>query len=194
MLSHALTLGLLTAVAAAYNHFPLLPRQTSISELEDTGDCISALLEVAIDAPMPPPEIQDIITNYYITATGVATDACAWQTLVPGSLADDWSSYQSEVMSWYKDNQDELSSALEKCPADYSSSAGPCTGTIAGGTEAKATGTSGGGNGSGNGNGNGNSNGGDSGSGASNVVVGRAGVMAIGAVVLGAVGGIFVVL
>ncbi|KAM0276015.1 hypothetical protein ACHAQH_007185 [Verticillium albo-atrum] len=187
MLRHALTLGLLTATATAIAHLPLLPRQTDTPLLEDSGECIGALLEVASDAPMPPPEIQDIITDYYMSATGVISDACAWQTLVPGSLADDWSSYQSDVLSWYSENKDDLSSALEKCPADYSSSAGPCTGTIAGGTDAKATGTS-----EDKGSGSGD-NGGSSG-GQSNDAAGRVGLAAAGALVIGAVGGVFAVL
>jgi hypothetical protein len=110
----------------------LIARQTSVPETEDIGDCISAIMEVAGSAPFPPPEIIDVMTSFYMTATGVIDYQCGWQTALPGDLVDDWYSYQSRVLDWYSASSAELNSALQHCPAGYESSAGPCSKSISG--------------------------------------------------------------
>ncbi|KAK4113014.1 hypothetical protein N656DRAFT_768007 [Canariomyces notabilis] len=147
-------LGLLaTAQVQAYldvGH--LIARQTSVPEVEDMGDCISAIMEVAGSAPFPPPEIIDVMTSFYMTATGVTDYQCGWQTALPGDLVDDWYSYQSRVLDWYSASSAELNSALQHCPAGYESSAGPCSKSISGlAAPVPATGTAGGNGGSGGG-------------------------------------------
>lgn len=127
-----LTGSLLLQVVAANYHPHLLPRQTDAPDLDEGGDCLSALFEVVGDAPYPPAEIVDVMTGFFMTATGTYDAVCGWQTNLPNSLVDDWYSYQSEVLTWYSDNSDRINSALSACPSEYSGSAGPCTQTIAG--------------------------------------------------------------
>jgi len=127
----AILAGSLFIQAAAANYLPhLIPRQTDGPSLDD--GCLSGLLEITGDAPFPPAEIVDVMTEFFMTATGTYDAVCGWQTNIPGSLVDEWYSYQSEVIDWYSDNSARISSALASCGDDYGSSAGPCTQTIAG--------------------------------------------------------------
>jgi hypothetical protein len=137
MLTHALPLATLAGLAAAFypGHalYPgspvraLAPRQTSLDDLGDLGnlgECATALIGLVADVPLPDAEIQSWILSYAMTATtdlaaAAPTDFCPpYLTELPQSLSDNWASYSSEVLSWYSDKGDDLTSALSKCPAD----------------------------------------------------------------------------
>ena len=127
------TLSTLLAVANAYldvGH--LIARQTSTPDSGSDDSCMGAILEVAGSAPYPPSEIVSVMSNFFMTAKGAYDPQCGWQTALPGSLVDDWYSYQGEVLKWYSSSSAELSSALSKCPPGYESYAGPCSASITG--------------------------------------------------------------
>ncbi|RYO75409.1 hypothetical protein DL764_010457 [Monosporascus ibericus] len=136
MLLRLAFLGSLATAKAYLDVGHLIARQTSTPTAEDgaatTDGCLEAIFEVAASAPRPPDEIISVMTNFYMTATGTYDAQCGWQTALPGSLVDDWYSYQSEVMQWYSASSAELNSALSQCPPGYESSAGPCSASIAG--------------------------------------------------------------
>ncbi|KXX77013.1 hypothetical protein MMYC01_205840 [Madurella mycetomatis] len=127
-------LGLLATATAYLDVGHLIARQTSTPDAisDDTGDCLSAIMDVAGSAPHPPPEIIDVMTGFYKTATGAYDAQCGWQTALPADLVDDWYSYQGEVISWYSASSAELHSALSQCPPGYESSVGPCSSSISG--------------------------------------------------------------
>lgn len=116
MYSKVILTGLMaTAVSASANFMAhaemkrevLQPRQTDVTGGIST-ECQTALLEVYSSLPSPPPEIlSDAIEN-------PQTDPCSFST--PASLADEYSSYSAEVVSWYAENEDEINSVLEACP------------------------------------------------------------------------------
>ncbi|RYP89547.1 hypothetical protein DL770_004320 [Monosporascus sp. CRB-9-2] len=157
MLFKLALLGFLATAKAYLDVGHLIARQTSTPTADDgssyDGSCMDALLEVAGSAPYPPTEIISVMTSFYMTATGAYDAQCGWQTALPGSLVDDWYSYQSEVMQWYSASSAELNSALSKCPSGYESSVGPCSASISGlapvqdGGPATATGENGAGTG-----------------------------------------------
>lgn len=82
----------------------LLPRQTG--DLADAA-CAAELLGIAASIPTPPAAL--------LTAdVATITDPCSYTA--PASLAADYSSYQSEFLSWASANEPKISSALAKCP------------------------------------------------------------------------------
>lgn len=135
---HLTFLGLLAATATAYLDLgPLVARQTDAADVDSWtdgsgGDCLSALMDVAASAPRPPQEIIDVMTGFYMTATGSYDAVCGWQTAMPAEVADDWYAYQSKALSWYSEKSADLASALSHCPAGYESSVGVCTASITG--------------------------------------------------------------
>ncbi|RYP18569.1 hypothetical protein DL765_003854 [Monosporascus sp. GIB2] len=136
MLFRLALLGFVATAKAYLDVGHLIARQTSAPTADGGSDddesCLGAIMEVAGSAPYPPDEIVSVMTNFYMTATGVTDYQCGWQTALPGSLVDDWYSYQSEVVQWYSASSDEVNSALSKCPAGYESSVGPCSSSISG--------------------------------------------------------------
>ena len=88
----------------------LLPRQTSLPDLSNNSQ--TALQSAYGSAPSPPPAIES-----------AARDADACSLRLPSSLSSNYSSYTSKVLSWYSANEDDISSALSKCP-ELSSFAG----------------------------------------------------------------------
>ncbi|GAB1319771.1 hypothetical protein MFIFM68171_09981 [Madurella fahalii] len=127
-------LGFLATATAYLDVGHLIARQTSTPDAfgGDTGECFGAIMDVAGSAPYPPAEIIDVMTGFYMTATGAYDAQCGWQTALPADLVDDWYSYQGEVISWYSASSAELHSALSKCPPGYESSVGPCSSSISG--------------------------------------------------------------
>ncbi|KAL7941497.1 hypothetical protein V8C42DRAFT_334736 [Trichoderma barbatum] len=163
---HSSTALLLTFIASAsaavdYMAIPhvrrelnLLPRATPINEVradDDPSKCASAALSFVQAMPTPPPDLlSDIATN-------TQTDACKFT--FPSSLSAKYSSYSSEVLSWYDDHKDELTSLASECSmlqsytdivdvctdGDSSGSSGPNTanaaptGSKTAGSDAKST-------------------------------------------------------
>ncbi|KAF5027419.1 hypothetical protein F66182_496 [Fusarium sp. NRRL 66182] len=105
----------------------LAPRQTeAVGGL--SGDCQEAILEVYQSLPTPPPAIVEDLTE------NPQTDACDFS--VPASLSKDYASYSADIVSWYGENADQISSALEECPelAQFATAVPVCsTGANAGG-------------------------------------------------------------
>ena len=165
MVPHLATFAVFAASAVATNPFnPLivglpahavLPRQTDPSggKARPTGNpfgggldqCAKDLFGLMGSAPLPPRDIMRWMMEYGMTATAgafpaIPTDSCPpFVKDIPGSLASEWTSYQSDVGSWYSDHSAEVSSALAACPSNVMASLpsiGPCTVTptaIAGG-------------------------------------------------------------
>jgi hypothetical protein len=156
------------------------------SDLGGLGECLTKGLEILSEVPIPPSEVIEAIASI----TAVPSDSC-FGNLLPESLQDEYSSYESEAVSWYIANSgkfDELLTACPGIPSEYSASlasATPCASAI------EAAGGSTGGNNNNNNNnggGSGNNNGGnddDGSAGASLRVTGFVAVLA-GAVVGGA--------
>lgn len=104
--------------------------------------CLTALVSVYSSIPTPPPEL----VSY--EAAHPPTDPCSYS--VDDSIKPVFSSYESQVISWAKQHEGELSSALSKCPqyASLATEANICTTAIggAGGSggsaSAKTTGSS----------------------------------------------------
>ncbi|KPM34419.1 hypothetical protein AK830_g12153 [Neonectria ditissima] len=134
---------LATAVSANFMAHPLMKRELDArATMDDTTiattgisspECQTAILSAYKDVPTPPSDIVSDLLEH------PQTDPCKFTT--PASLSKQYKSYSSEVMSWYSKNEDEISSALEECPAlsDYTGIA-PCS-TKGSGSDAKATGT-----------------------------------------------------
>lgn len=121
------TLAVSLTPAAAYLNPRTLTSTAAYPDITYSDECLDGLMSMAADAPYPPSALLDWETqtqNLAVLATG---GACALQTAIPASLTSEWSSYQSEVMSWYTANEGEISSALAQCPTDMAASAGPCT-------------------------------------------------------------------
>ncbi|KAK7420542.1 hypothetical protein QQX98_002741 [Neonectria punicea] len=136
----AATLLATAASAAEFMAHPLMKREldarATMDDLSATGisspECQTAILSAYKDVPTPPSAIVSDLLEH------PQTDACKFTT--PASLSKEYKSYSSEVMSWYSKNEDEISSALEECPAlsDYTGIA-PCS--TKKGSDAKATGS-----------------------------------------------------
>lgn len=143
MYSKIILTGLLaTAVSASSNPMAhaemkreiLQPRQTDVTGGIST-ECQTALLEVYSSLPSPPPEIlSDAIEN-------PQTDPCSFST--PASLSEEYASYQSEVLSWYSENEDEIQSVLEECPilSQYATMVPVCPTDLGGAGGGSSTGT-----------------------------------------------------
>ncbi|KAH6982373.1 hypothetical protein EDB80DRAFT_592866 [Ilyonectria destructans] len=142
-------LATLLAIVASADNFMAHPNMKRDIEARATAtatgilsdECQSAILDVYSDVPTPPAAIvSDLLEN-------PQTDPCSLHT--PASLSKEYASYSSEVVSWYDDNKDALSSALSECPAlsSYATGINVCeTGSGSGsgsGSDATATGTSG---------------------------------------------------
>ncbi|TPX11758.1 uncharacterized protein E0L32_007495 [Thyridium curvatum] len=89
--------------------------------------CLTALVSVYSSIPTPPPEL----ASY--EAAHPPTDPCSYS--VDDSIKPVFSSYESQVISWAKQHEGELSSALSKCPqyASLATEANICTTAIGGG-------------------------------------------------------------
>ena len=92
------------------------------SKASDIGDdilgCTDAM-KLMTEAPLPTGDLLKAIVS--IGNDGdVSGDGCAMSTEIPESLSDDWEKYQSSAMSWYSDNEDKVSSAVESCSIDPS--------------------------------------------------------------------------
>jgi hypothetical protein len=91
----------------------------------DTG-CLTAILSVYSSAPTPPPEIASYESAH------PQTDPCSFST--PDSLSAQFSTYQSQVMSWFGAHSSELYAALSQCPiaTKFATAVPVCTNTAAG--------------------------------------------------------------
>ncbi|UKZ57020.1 hypothetical protein TrVGV298_010870 [Trichoderma virens] len=73
----------------------------------DPSKCASEALSIAQSIPTPPPAlVSDLAKN-------PQTDACKFS--FPPSLSAEFSSYSSEVLSWYNGHKDELTSLASEC-------------------------------------------------------------------------------
>ncbi|KAJ4256790.1 hypothetical protein NW762_008886 [Fusarium torreyae] len=114
----SIILATLLASAVSANSFmahPLMqrdllqPRATDAASAAGlSGECQSALLDIYKTIPTPAPKIVKDLTD------NPQTDPCSFS--VPASLSKDYSSYSSEIVSWYSKNEGEISSALKECP------------------------------------------------------------------------------
>ena len=88
----------------------LEPRQTfGGGALPDIpASCTTALLGLVGSLPTPPPRLASAIL-------GDNRNPCS--VTVPSSLSSSYSSYESEVKSWYSESSDDVSSAFSKCTA-----------------------------------------------------------------------------
>lgn len=131
----------------------LVARQTATPTAGAGGDgadaeCLSALMGLYSTIPTPPPEVLSFAGDA-ATATG---DLCTLS--IPETIKPAYSSYEAEVVSWLKDNEKGISSALDECP-QYSAMAESALNSAAGAcSTAPAGGAGGAGSGSGSGSGN----------------------------------------
>ncbi|KFH43012.1 hypothetical protein ACRE_062290 [Hapsidospora chrysogenum ATCC 11550] len=98
------------------------PRQTSDGGSPwDIGglspSCTKALLSVFRSLPMPPAELASAVLGGQggAGAGGGHHDPCASLT-VPSTLSSEYSSYSTELSSWYEGHSQSVSSALSDCP------------------------------------------------------------------------------
>ena len=88
------------------------PRQTAGVEEKLLGlpnlapSCTSAIKDLVKTLPTPPPKL--------VTGIGVGNDPC--HTAIPDTLTSDYTSYSSEIGSWFTQHSQSVSSALSKCP------------------------------------------------------------------------------
>lgn len=167
-------LALMAATARAFH--PVMPhvaRQTDVSDVvEGTTDCVTGFFAVNADVPLLPDDLYKIQDRYIVTVSEMTNLLCGWTTAVPPSLSSQWTSYQSEVTSWFSAHSADISSAVDNCANGLESTFLPChTGPVPG----LPNGGSGGSGGSGD-------------SGAAQVMGGR--VFAAAAAVAGFIGGI----
>ncbi|KAF4419337.1 infection structure specific [Fusarium acutatum] len=133
MQSIILTSLLATAVSANFMAHPLMkrdllaPRATAPAVGGITEECQTAILDVYKTLPTPPPAIVSDLTE------NPQTDPCSFST--PASLSKDYSSYSSQILSWYSKNEDEIKSALSECPelSQYATAVPVCATAALGG-------------------------------------------------------------
>ncbi|KAH8911170.1 hypothetical protein BR93DRAFT_964984 [Coniochaeta sp. PMI_546] len=127
MLTAPILLGLAATTATAFYHEAIHPgalaakrdlvaRQSSTdSGASAATSCLSGLLSIYSSLPTPPPAI----VSWEESAT--FTDPCS--ITIPASISAEFSSYESQALSWFTAHSSELYSALSQCP-QYSSVAG----------------------------------------------------------------------
>ncbi|RFU78381.1 hypothetical protein TARUN_3904 [Trichoderma arundinaceum] len=113
----AVLLAFAASASAAVNYMAIphvrrelnLPRATSASDSGsgDTAQCASAAISIVQSMPTPPPQLVSDLAN------NPQTDPCSFN--FPQSLKSDYSSYQSEVLSWFSGHKDELTSLASVC-------------------------------------------------------------------------------
>ncbi|KAF7553033.1 hypothetical protein G7Z17_g3887 [Cylindrodendrum hubeiense] len=105
-----------SAVAQAAGPVPTLFERASNSiDERDTAECSSvalSLLPSLIDVPTPDSSLVDFLASQTQVAT--ATDPCQMPAIT-GSMADEYSSYFSDLFSWYDEHTAEFSSVLAAC-------------------------------------------------------------------------------
>lgn len=114
---------------AAKRDLHIAARQTQTASASNAGAsasadvaCLSSLASLYSALPTPPPQLE----SWEMSAT--ITDLC--DITVPASIAPAFSSYETEVLSWYSAHSAEVSSALSECP-QFSSSPAMCSGSSA---------------------------------------------------------------
>lgn len=148
------------------------------TNLGEFATCASAGLAIITSLPKAPEGVLEAVASAAVTAK--PTDNC-YGTVIPSSLQSAYSSYETELASWYAQNSDRVSSLVSVCPtiaAEYSDAiddAVPCATAVA------AVGGSGSDSGSGSG-----SNNGDAGGAASSIRV----TGAVAAIAAGAIGAV----
>jgi hypothetical protein len=83
-------------------------RDTLEARQTDSSECASVALSLVNTLPTPPPALESIVES-----NTKETAVCA--VSVPASLGSEYSSYSSELMSWYSGHSSAIS-ALESCP------------------------------------------------------------------------------
>ena len=148
------------------------------TNLGDFATCASVGAAIITSLPKAPEGVLEAVASAAVTAK--PDDNC-YGTVIPSSLQSAYSSYESELASWYAQNSDKISSLTSVCPsipADYTDSLNsitPCSSAL----QAASTGSSGSGSGSGN-------NGGDAGGAASSIRV----TGAVAAIIGGTIGAV----
>jgi hypothetical protein len=127
--------ALVAATAQAFH--PVMPhvaRQTDISDIvEDTTDCVTGFFSLNSDVPLLPDELYRIQDRYIVTVSEMTNLVCGWTTAVPPSLSSQWTSYQSEVTSWFSAHSADISRVVDNCANGMESTYLPChTGPVPG--------------------------------------------------------------
>ena len=87
----------------------LLPRETKLSGAV-SSKCSSALSGFLSSVPTPPPKLLTAVEGESKTKT----NPCSYHP--PSSAAKEYSSYTSEVLSWYSKHSKEVDAAFKVCP------------------------------------------------------------------------------
>ncbi|KAJ4292880.1 hypothetical protein N0V88_005540 [Collariella sp. IMI 366227] len=119
MLSQSLLLALAGTAAAYYELVPgglamkrdLMPRETDTP----SDECLEAVQAVITLMPTSPTELNEF---YATMSDGGDADPC--KITYPPPVESAFSSYMSEISSWWGENSDEFSAALSKCPEGQS--------------------------------------------------------------------------
>ncbi|KAL2201928.1 hypothetical protein CC79DRAFT_1326726 [Sarocladium strictum] len=86
----------------------LLPRATGVTDAV-SSKCQSALSEILSSVPTPPPQLVSAETK----EASSMTNPCSYQP--PSSISKEYSSYTSEVLSWYSKHSKEVDAAFKVC-------------------------------------------------------------------------------
>lgn len=86
----------------------LLPRATGVTDAV-SSKCQSALSEILSSVPTPPPKLVSAETK----EGSSVTDPCSYHP--PSSISKEYSSYTSEVLSWYSKHSKEVDAAFKVC-------------------------------------------------------------------------------
>ncbi|KAL6856770.1 hypothetical protein J3F83DRAFT_718071 [Trichoderma novae-zelandiae] len=144
-----LLLTLATSASAAVNYMAipqirdLLPKPTPVAnnnlarDANDDAKCASQALDLLQSIPTPPPAVLSDFAKH-----PQQTDPCKFS--IPASLSDDYSSYSSEVLSWFTGHEAELTSLAAQCSAaqSYTNLVNVCTDGVSSGSAAsKPTGS-----------------------------------------------------
>ncbi|KAH7145435.1 hypothetical protein B0J13DRAFT_553510 [Dactylonectria estremocensis] len=106
--------SLVSAIAAPEPAATLFQRQPALDE-RDLAECSSvaiALLPSLTDIPTPDASLASFIAEQ--TGLATATNPCAIPA-VTGSMADEYSSWISDISTWYVSHTAEFSSLIEAC-------------------------------------------------------------------------------
>ncbi|KAH8173709.1 hypothetical protein LIA77_07964 [Sarocladium implicatum] len=95
----------------------LLPRETKVSG-DVSSKCSSALSGVLSSIPTAPPKLLSAVEGQSKTET----DPCSYHP--PSSVSKEYSSYTSDILSWYSKHSKEVDAAFKVCTELKSQAAG----------------------------------------------------------------------
>ncbi|KAI0130506.1 hypothetical protein BJ170DRAFT_316981 [Xylariales sp. AK1849] len=122
MMTKSLLAGLagLASTAAAFEPRALGSLQDikpGVAIRQEGASCTVSAASILSSVPTPSADLSSYIVSYAATATDV-TQACAVTSNLPSSLQSAFSSYDSQVSSWYSAEKSDIDALVSSCSTD----------------------------------------------------------------------------